>query len=54
MSKKYIKLRTTEKNRSKKSRRKSGPGREKKIWVKILRYIYSDRAAKPARRCQLK
>ena len=49
---KYKQLGTTKKIHSKKSRRKGGPGRGKKF-VKKLRYVYSDRAEKPARRCQL-
>ena len=50
---KYKQLRTTKKIHNKKSRRKGGPGRGKKF-VEKLRYVYSERAAKPARRCQLK
>ena len=50
---KYKQLETTKNIYSKKSRRKGGPGRGKKF-VEKLRYVYSDRAAKPARRCQLK
>ena len=50
---KYKQIRGHKKIHSKKSRRKGGPGRGKKF-VEKLRYVYSDRAAKPARRCQLK
>ena len=38
---KYKQLGTTEKIHSKKSRRKGGPGRGKKL-VEKMRYVYSD------------
>ena len=50
---KYIQLGTTKNIHSKKSRRKGGQGRIKKI-VEKMRYVNRDSVASPARRCQLK
>ena len=50
---KYKQLGTTKKIHSKKSRGKVAQVAVRNLWKK-LRYVYRDRAAKPARRCQLK
>ena len=50
---KYIQLGTTKNIHSKKSKRKGGQGRIKKI-VEQMRYVNRDSVARPARRCQLK
>ena len=50
---KYIQLGTTKIIHSKKSRKKGGQGRIKKI-VEKMRYVNKDSVVRPARRCQLK
>ena len=50
---KYMQLGTTKNIHSKKSRKKGGQGRIKKILEK-MRYVNRDSVARPARRCQSK